>query len=258
MSETLSNDRFDGMPHWVRSSAGASLLQAQALSRVHRKGAREVKALLDADIEIREGEYVAITGPSGSGKSTLLSLLGLLDRPTSGVYRLAGRDVAALSDQAASAARNEFIGFVFQSFNLLPVLTSWQNVAFPMGLAGVDAATRRAKAMRLLERFGLAGRAAHLPAMLSGGERQRVGLARALVNDPDVLFADEPTGNLDSRSGEVVLAALAEVAAEGRTVIIVTHDLRIAERADAVLELLDGRVVGADGAITARGHAHDG
>ncbi len=215
-------------------------------------------ALSGVTVTFHPGRLTAIKGPSGSGKSTLLNLLAGLDRPTAGAVRLGETDLSTLDETRLAALRLHRFGFVFQSFNLLPVLTSWQNVAFPMGLAGVDAATRRAKAMRLLERFGLAGRAAHLPAMLSGGERQRVGLARALVNDPDVLFADEPTGNLDSRSGEVVLAALAEVAAEGRTVIIVTHDLRIAERADAVLELLDGRVVGADGAITARGHAHDG
>jgi len=217
-----------------------------------------VPALSGVTVTFHPGRLTAIKGPSGSGKSTLLNLLAGLDRPTAGAVRLGETDLSTLDETRLAALRLHRFGFVFQSFNLLPVLTSWQNVAFPMGLAGVDAATRRAKAMRLLERFGLAGRAAHLPAMLSGGERQRVGLARALVNDPDVLFADEPTGNLDSRSGEVVLAALAEVAAEGRTVIIVTHDLRIAERADAVLELLDGRVVGADGAITARGHAHDG
>ncbi len=215
-------------------------------------------ALSGVTVTFHPGRLTAIKGPSGSGKSTLLNLLAGLDRPTAGAVRLGETDLSTLDETRLAALRLHRFGFVFQSFNLLPVLTSWQNVAFPMGLAGVDAATRRAKAMRLLERFGLVGRAAHLPAMLSGGERQRVGLARALVNDPDVLFADEPTGNLDSRSGEVVLAALAEVAAEGRTVIIVTHDLRIAERADAVLELLDGRVVGADGAITARGHAHDG
>jgi len=217
-----------------------------------------VPALSGVTVTFHPGRLTAIKGPSGSGKSTLLNLLAGLDRPTAGAVRLGETDLSTLDETRLAALRLHRFGFVFQSFNLLPVLTSWQNVAFPMGLAGVDAATRRAKAMRLLERFGLVGRAAHLPAMLSGGERQRVGLARALVNDPDVLFADEPTGNLDSRSGEVVLAALAEVAAEGRTVIIVTHDLRIAERADAVLELLDGRVVGADGAITARGHAHDG
>lgn len=215
-------------------------------------------ALSGVTVTFHPGRLTAIKGPSGSGKSTLLNLLAGLDRPTAGAVRLGETDLSTLDETRLAALRLHRFGFVFQSFNLLPVLTSWQNVAFPMGLAGVDAATRRAKAMRLLERFGLAGRAAHLPAMLSGGERQRVGLARALVNDPDVLFADEPTGNLDSRSGEVVLAALAEVAAEGRTVIIVTHDLRIAERADAVLELLDGRVVGADGAITARTHARDG
>lgn len=234
------------------------VLAAQHLVKSFGKSRTLVRAVDDVSLDLGVGEMVTITGPSGSGKTTLVSMLGALLRPDSGTIIFDGTDIATLSEAGLAALRARKIGFVFQSFNLLPVLTSWQNVAFPMGLAGVDAATRRAKAMRLLERFGLVGRAAHLPAMLSGGERQRVGLARALVNDPDVLFADEPTGNLDSRSGEVVLAALAEVAAEGRTVIIVTHDLRIAERADAVLELLDGRVVGADGAITARGHAHDG
>ncbi|MBW7915214.1 MAG: ABC transporter ATP-binding protein [Trueperaceae bacterium] len=233
-------------------------MSATDLTRTYAARSGQVPALSGVTVTFHPGRLTAIKGPSGSGKSTLLNLLAGLDRPTAGAVRLGETDLSTLDETRLAALRLHRFGFVFQSFNLLPVLTSWQNVAFPMGLAGVDAATRRAKAMRLLERFGLVGRAAHLPAMLSGGERQRVGLARALVNDPDVLFADEPTGNLDSRSGEVVLAALAEVAAEGRTVIIVTHDLRIAERADAVLELLDGRVVGADGAITARGHAHDG
>ncbi|HRN18976.1 MAG TPA: ABC transporter ATP-binding protein [Trueperaceae bacterium] len=227
------------------------MLRAVQLTKTYVTPAGTVAALTAVDAEFRPGTLTTIVGPSGSGKSTLINLLAGFDTPTSGDVLLGGSSLASLSERGRAQLRLHRFGFVFQSFNLVAVLSAWQNVAFPLGLAGVDAGARRAKATALLARFGLEQRADHLPAKLSGGERQRVGLARALVNDPDVVFADEPTGNLDSRSGKAVLAALREVAAEGRTVIVVTHDLSIADKADAVLELLDGMVVGARGEATA-------
>jgi len=223
------------------------VLRAVSLTKSYLTPAGTVAALTSVDAEFRPGTLTTIVGPSGSGKSTLLNLLAGFDTPTSGDVLLGGASLASLSERGRAQLRLHRFGFVFQSFNLIAVLSAWQNVAFPLGLAGVDSAARRAKATALLARFGLEQRADHLPAKLSGGERQRVGLARALVNDPDVVFADEPTGNLDSRSGKAVLAALREVAAEGRTVVVVTHDLGIADKADVVLELLDGMVVGARG-----------
>ena len=214
---------------------------------MNKKGPREVKALLDADIEIREGEYVAITGPSGSGKSTLLSLLGMLDRPTSGVYRLAGQDVAGLSDRAASAARNELIGFVFQSFHLLPHLSAWRNVALPLAYAPagrrVSAAERRERALAALESVGMLEHAEHLPRELSGGQEQRVAIARAMVGRPRLILADEPTGNLDSRTRDEVLDLFEWANREGVTVVLITHDPEVAARAHRQIVLADGRVV---------------
>lgn len=227
------------------------VLRAARLTKTYATAAGQVAALSGVDVEFQPGRLTTIVGPSGSGKSTLLNLLAGFDRPTAGEVYLGGESLSRLGERELSGLRLQRFGFVFQSYNLVAVLNAWQNVALPLGLAGVDAAARRAKATALLARFGLEGRADHLPAKLSGGERQRVSLARALVNDPDVLFADEPTGNLDSRSGRAVIGALREVAAEGRTVVVVTHDLGIAEQADAVLELLDGRVTAAHGAIVA-------
>lgn len=225
----------------------APLLVTTALSRTHRKGAREVRALLDADIVIREGEYVAITGPSGSGKSTLLSLLGLLDQPTAGNYRLSGRDVASLGDRAASAARNELIGFVFQSFHLIPHLNAWRNVALPLAYAPVgkrlSAVERRERALAALDSVGMLEHAEHLPRELSGGQEQRVAIARALVGRPRLILADEPTGNLDSRTRDDVLDLFERANAEGVTVVIITHDPAVAARAQRRIVLADGQVV---------------
>lgn len=228
-------------------STGAPLLQASGLTRVHRKGAREVKALLDAGIEILEGEYVAITGASGSGKSTLLSLLGILDKPTAGSYRLAGRNVVELGDRAASAARNEFIGFVFQSFHLIPHLSAWRNVALPLEYAPLNrrptGSQRKERALAALAAVGMLEHAEHLPRELSGGQEQRVAIARALVGQPRLILADEPTGNLDSKSRDEVLALFERANAEGVTVVIVTHDPEVAARAHRTIVLADGRVV---------------
>lgn len=228
-------------------SAKAPLLQASGLTRVHRKGAREVKALLDAGIDILEGEYVAITGASGSGKSTLLSLLGILDKPTAGSYRLAGRNVVELGDRAASAARNEFIGFVFQSFHLIPHLSAWRNVALPLEYAPPSrrptGSQRKELALAALDAVGMLEHAEHLPRELSGGQEQRVAIARALVGKPRLILADEPTGNLDSKSRDEVLALFERANAEGVTVVIVTHDPEVAARAHRTIVLADGRVV---------------
>ena len=220
------------------------VLSALNLSKIYRDPSGEVTALADFSHTFPAGEVTAIMGPSGSGKSTLLNLLAGLDVPSSGSVTLDAREVSSLSENERAELRLLEFGFVFQSYNLVAILNAQQNVAFPMGLAGVDAATRKERALSLLERFGLAERANHLPYKLSGGERQRVSVARALANNPSVVFADEPTGNLDSKSGAVVLQTLREVAEEGRTVIVVTHDPRLVEKVDVVLELTDGILKG--------------
>lgn len=222
------------------SAAPNALLEASDLRKVYSDPGGEVVALQGFSYAFPAGRITAIMGPSGSGKTTLLNLLAGLDTPTSGAVRLGGEVISTLPENARAEVRLRRFGFVFQSYNLVTVLNAWQNVAFPMGLAGVEAAARKAKALELLARFGLEKRAHHLPHKLSGGERQRVSVARALANDPAVLFADEPTGNLDSKSGRVVVAALREAAQEGRTVVLVTHDLRLVDEVDSVLELADG------------------
>ena len=220
------------------------MLSASNLSKVYKDPSGDVTALADFSYAFRAGEVTAIMGPSGSGKSTLLHLLAGLDVPSSGRVTLDGKEVSSLNENGRSELRLREFGFVFQSYNLVAILNARQNVAFPMGLAGVDAAARKERALSLLRRFGLAERANHLPYKLSGGERQRVSVARALANNPSVVFADEPTGNLDSKSGVVVLQTLREVAEEGRTVIVVTHDPRLVEKVDRVLDLEDGLLKG--------------
>ena len=221
-----------------------NVLSAHDLSKTYRDPAGDVVALKNFSYSFVAGKVTAIMGPSGSGKSTLLNLLAGLDVPSDGQVVLGHQTqpqaVSALSEAERSELRLREFGFVFQSYNLVAVLSAQQNVAFPMGLAGVNAAARRERALALLARFGLAHRADHLPHKLSGGERQRVSVARALANSPSVVFADEPTGNLDKASGAVVLQALREVAEEGRTVIVVTHDPRVVEKVDVVLALDDG------------------
>jgi putative ABC transport system ATP-binding protein len=220
------------------------VLEAVRLTKIYRTPSGDVEALRDFSFAFEPGRITAIMGPSGSGKTTLLNLLAGLDTPTAGDALLDGRPLAELSERERAELRRTRLGIVFQSFNLVSVLSSRQNVALPMALAGVPAGERNRRADRLLERFGLSGRARSLPYRLSGGERQRVALARALANDPSVLFADEPTGNLDSRAGEVVLSALREIADEGRTVTVVTHDQALADRTDVVLSLRDGSLLG--------------
>ncbi len=218
------------------------MLEAKAISKVYHDPSGDVTALHEFSHRFAEGKITAIVGPSGSGKSTLLNLLAGFDDPTSGSVSIDEQEIGHLDERERAELRLRKIGFVFQSYNLISVLSARQNVAFPMGLAGVDTTTRRQRADALLKRFGLGERTRHLPYKLSGGERQRVSIARALANDPAVVFADEPTGNLDSTSGKVVVDALKDVAEDGRSVIIVTHDLRLADTTDVTLGLADGRL----------------
>jgi len=202
-----------------------------------------VEALRGVNLTIEEGEYVAIMGPSGSGKSTLLNLIGCLDRPTSGQYLLGDQDVSNLSDAELSEVRGRRIGFVFQSFNLIAQLSALENIEVPLFYQGMHRRERRRRATTLAEQVGLGKRATHRPAELSGGEQQRVAIARSLANDPFIILADEPTGNLDSRTGTSILAIFDELASRGRTIVTVTHDEMIGTRAHRIIRLADGRVV---------------
>ena len=215
------------------------------LVEVHKRydsGDTEVRALQGISLDISAGEYVAIMGPSGSGKSALMHIIGCLDAPSEGEYVLGGERVSELSGRALARVRNRQIGFVFQSFNLLPRASVQRNVELPMLYAGLDRAERRERACRALERVGLGHRLRHLPPKLSGGERQRVAIARSLVNQPALILADEPTGNLDQKSGTGILEIFDELHAEGRTVVLVTHDPNIASRARRVVMIVDGRL----------------
>ena len=219
------------------------MIRLRQVSKSYSLGGAEVHALRGVDLAFEPGEYVALLGPSGSGKSTLLHILGCLDRPTSGTYHLDDIDTGGLDINGLAEIRNGKIGFVFQSFQLMTRLSALENVGMPMLFAGIRAGERRERAATLLDRVGLAPRAQHRPAELSGGQQQRVAIARALANRPSVLLADEPTGNLDSRSGQEIIRLLEELRDEGRTVIVVTHDEALARRARRVVRLLDGRVV---------------
>jgi len=224
------------------ASGHGPLLALAGVRRLYPRAAGEVVALDGVDLEIAEGEFAAVMGPSGSGKSTLLGILGCLDLPTSGEYRLAGTPVTELDDGSLSRLRNRRIGFVFQAGHLLPRLSVEENLATPLAYGSVPEAEWPARIRRCLERVGLAHRAGHRPSELSGGEAQRAALARALVMEPSVLLADEPTGNLDSENGDQVARLLEELGAEGRTVVMVTHDERIARRARRLVRLRDGRI----------------
>ncbi len=219
------------------------MIRLRDIWRTYRMGEEELHALREIDLDIPAGEHVAIMGPSGSGKSTLLNVIGLLDRATRGRYELEGRDVTDLSDDELSAVRQSRIGFVFQSYHLVSRLDALGNVELPMIFAGVGRRERRERARAALEAVGMADRASHRPSELSGGQRQRVAVARSTVMGPAVLLADEPTGNLDSRSGSQVLELLSGMNAEGLTLVVVTHDPAVARRADRVLVLGDGRLV---------------
>ena len=219
------------------------VIEARELTKVYGRGENRVEALTGVNMNVEPGEWIAIMGPSGSGKSTLMNLIGLLDRPTSGSYTLNGCDVSRLRDSELARARRDLIGFVFQSYNLLPRESALKNVELPMVYAGVGRKERRKRALGVLETVGLAERAHHRPPELSGGQMQRVAIARALVNGPALLLADEPTGNLDTVSGAEILDLFEELNASGVTVVVVTHDAEVAARTRRVVELRDGRIV---------------
>ena len=220
-----------------------AVITLEGITKTYVNGKLTVPVLHGIDLSIYEGEFTSIMGPSGSGKSTFMNILGCLDRPTSGSYRLDGEEVAHLGDDELAYVRNKRIGFVFQSFNLLPKLTALDNVALPMVYAGVSKAERTARASQLLTELGLGTRLDHMPAELSGGQRQRVAIARALANDPAIIMADEPTGNLDSKASLDVMHIFTELYQEGRTIILVTHEPDIVEYAGRNVVLKDGLIV---------------
>jgi putative ABC transport system ATP-binding protein len=219
----------------------AMIIEAQNLVKTYHLGGSTVRALDGLNLQVREGEMLAITGPSGSGKSTLMQIIGCLDRPESGRYILAGEDVSVLSEDRLAGIRNRRIGFVFQTFNLLPRLNALENVELPLLYAGLPGAKDRAAAA--LKMVNLSDRAHHNPSQLSGGQRQRVAIARALITDPAILLADEPTGNLDSKTGEEIMTLIVQLNKQGRTIIIVTHEPEIAQHCPRKIHLRDGRIV---------------
>jgi len=227
------------------------VIELEGLSKVYYTDEVETHALAEVTVTIERGDYVAIAGPSGCGKSTLLSILGLLDTPTSGRYRLNGQPVEELNLAERARVRNREIGFIFQSFNLIGDLSVYENVELPLTYRGMASSERKERVIAALERVGMAHRAKHLPSQLSGGQQQRVAVARAVAGAPSILLADEPTGNLDSKNGESVMELMRELHAEGATICMVTHDPRYALHADRSVHLFDGRVVEGDAAMAA-------
>ena len=231
----MSGVLFDG-------EGAAPILRLLDVHKVYATGSVQVEALRGVSMEVEHGEYVAIMGPSGSGKSTLMHILGCLDVPSTGSYALAGEDVSAMSEAALATIRNRQIGFVFQQFNLLASLPAWRNVQLPLCYSGMGRAERKDRAMSALERVGLGDRVDHRPGELSGGQQQRVAVARALVTDPALILADEPTGNLDSHSSADVLGLFAELHEQGRTIVLITHEREVAEWAQRIVRIRDGQV----------------
>ena len=247
-----TRERLEGETPPVETAAGGAMRQnfvdqgvvikTEQLVKTYEMAAEEVHALRGVDLVIQRGEYVAIMGPSGSGKSTLMNIVGCLDTPTSGRYWLAGRLVSDLDDDQLAAIRNKQIGFVFQTFNLLPRATALHNVELPLIYSGIPPAERLAKANRALEVVGLAERTQHKPNELSGGQRQRVAIARALVNSPSIVLADEPTGNLDTQTGAEIMALFSQLHRDGNTIILITHEHDIARQANRIIHIRDGQV----------------
>lgn len=225
------------------------MIDMRKIRKVYSTGRIEVEALRGVDLVVGENEFVAIMGPSGSGKSTLMNLMGCLDTPTSGEYFLDGEKVESLGSNELAEIRNKKVGFVFQNFNLLPYATAFENVEVPLIFGGVATKKRKQRAMELLERIGLGDRADHKPTELSGGEMQRVAIARALANQPRLILADEPTGNLDSGSGAEIIKLFEELGRQGHTIIVITHDKEIARRTHRIIKLRDGMVVDGNGSV---------
>jgi putative ABC transport system ATP-binding protein len=219
------------------------MIELRGIKKVYRMGSQSLEALKGVSLTIEKGEFVSIMGPSGSGKSTLMNIIGCLDTPTSGDYTLDGARVAGLTFDQLAAVRNRKLGFVFQNFNLLPYATAWENVELPMLFDGKNARKRRERVGELLTAIGLYDWRSHRPSELSGGQQQRIALARALANDPPILLADEPTGNLDSRSGEEIMDILIKLSNEGRTIVMVTHNDHISARSQRIIRLFDGQVL---------------
>ncbi len=224
------------------SNGNGTIIRMAEIRKVYDTGKVTVEALKGVNLEIHRGEMVAIVGPSGSGKSTLMNLIGCLDTPTSGAYELGGQTVAGVSRDTLAEIRNKRVGFVFQNFNLLPHISALENVAMPMLFGGMRPAERHSRATQLLERVGLGDRVDHKPTELSGGQMQRVAIARALAMNPDIVLADEPTGNLDSTSGSDIMSIFTELWNQGSTLVIITHDPALARRASRLVEIRDGRI----------------
>jgi len=237
---------MSALPEYIEESVAAkALIQLEEVTKTYDAGENAVEALRGVDVAIQEGEFVAIVGPSGSGKSTLMHIVGCLDSPTTGRYWLDGQDVAELTARQLARIRNQKIGFVFQTFNLLPRATVLKNVELPLLYAGLSRGERREQAMSALERVGLSNRSKHRPNELSGGQRQRVAIARALVNNPSLVLADEPTGNLDQKTGSEIIDIFENLAGQ-ETIILVTHDPTIASRTGRRIKIVDGRIVNGD------------
>lgn len=224
--------------------SSAKVIELKDIVKQYKMGGETFYALDHVNFTVEQGDFIAIMGPSGSGKSTMMNILGCLDRPDSGSYFLAGEEVAGLSDDALAEVRNRRIGFVFQNFNLLPKLTAWENVALPLIYAGVDEKSRLERAKKILESLGLGKRLEHRPAEMSGGQRQRVAIARALINNPAIIMADEPTGNLDTSSGDEVMEIFREMNEAGKTVVMVTHEPEVAAKTRGIYYMRDGKLSG--------------
>ena len=233
------------MPRDTRTAAPPTddIVVMDDIRKVYDTGKVKVEALKGVSFTIRKGEFVAVVGPSGSGKSTLMNLIGCLDTPTSGVYRLGGEVVAGLTRDQLADVRNRRVGFVFQAFNLLPQISAFENVEMPLVFGGIPVRKRRERVVELMEKVGLADRMDHKPTELSGGQMQRVAIARALAMDPDIVLADEPTGNLDTTSGSDIMGLFLDLSRQGRTLLVITHDMALARRASRVVEIRDGRIV---------------